>query len=98
MDDVEFVVAVAEGGEDNPVAVGGPGGTEIVAAVGEFDQAGAIYVDDVDIAVALRSAIEGETCAIGRPSVASAHVIEVGHLADIRTVRVHDEELACASP
>lgn len=64
MDDVEFVVAVAEGGEDDPVAVGGPGGTEIVAAVGEFNQAGAIHVDDVDVTVTLRPAIEGEFRAI----------------------------------
>ena len=60
MDDIEFVIAVSEGGEDDPVAVGRPGGTEVVAAVSEFDQAGAIHVDDVDIAVALRSVVEGE--------------------------------------
>lgn len=64
MDDVEFVVAVAEGGEDDPVAVGGPGGTEVVAAVGESHQAGAVHVDDVDVPVALRSAIESQFCAI----------------------------------
>ena len=65
MDDVEFVVAVAEGGEDDPVTVGRPGGTEVVAAVGEFDQAGTVYVDDVDIVVTLGSAIEGELRTIG---------------------------------
>ena len=65
MDDIEFVIAVSEGGEDDPVAVGRPGGTEVVAAVGEFDQARAVHVDDVDIAVALGSAVEGEFCAIG---------------------------------
>ena len=65
MDDVKFVVAVAEGGEDDPVAVGRPGGTEVVAAIGEFDQAGAVYVDDVDVTVTLRSAIKSEFGRVG---------------------------------
>ena len=65
MDDVKFVVAVAEGGEDDPVAIGGPGRTEVVAAVSEFHQASAVHVDDVDVSVTLRSAIEGELRTIG---------------------------------
>jgi len=83
VDDVEFVVAIAEGSEDNPVAVGRPGGTEVVAAVGETYQASAVHVDDVDVAVALWSAVEGKFGSIWRPGVTSTHVIEVGHLLDV---------------
>lgn len=36
MDDVDFVVAVAEGCEGDPIAIGRPRGTEIVAAVCEL--------------------------------------------------------------
>lgn len=36
MDDVDFVVAVAEGCEGYPIAIGRPRGTEIVAAVCEL--------------------------------------------------------------
>ena len=65
MDDVDFVVAVAEGGEGDPVAIGRPRGTEIVAAVCELRQACAINVDDVDVVVACGSAIERESSPIG---------------------------------
>ena len=65
MDDVDFVVSIAEGGEGDPVAIGRPTGTEIVAAVGELHQACAVYVDDVDVVVASGTAIEREPRPIG---------------------------------
>ena len=65
MDDVDFIVAITEGGEGDPVAIGRPAGTEIVSAVREFHQARAVYVDDVDVMVACGTAIEREPRPIG---------------------------------
>lgn len=65
VDDVDFVVPVAEGGEGDPVSIGRPGGTEIVAAVRELEQACAVNVDDVDVVVASGTAIKGEPRPIG---------------------------------
>ena len=96
MDDIEFVIAVTKGSEDDPVAVGRPGGTEVVAAVCQFDQTCAVDVDDVNVTVALWTAVEGEAGSIGGPSVSSAHVVEIRDLTDIRTVSVHDKKLTRA--
>lgn len=65
MDDVDLIVAVAEGGEGDPVSIGRPRGTKIVAAVGELRQACAVHVDDVDVVVACGTAIERELSPIG---------------------------------
>lgn len=65
MDDVDFVVPVAEGGEGDPIPIGRPGGTEVVAAVRELDKPCAVRVDDVDVVVACGTAIEGEASPIG---------------------------------
>ena len=64
MDDVEFVVAIAKGGEDDPVTIRRPGGAEVVAAIGDFDQACAIHVDNIDVPIALFAAIKGKFRAI----------------------------------
>lgn len=65
VDDVNFVITVAEGGEGDPVSIRRPGGTEIVSAVRELDEPCAVHVDDVDVVVACGSAIERELSPIG---------------------------------
>lgn len=65
MDDVDFVVAVAEGGEGDPDAIGRPRGTEVIAAVRESHQPCAVNVDDVDVVVPCGTAIERESSPIG---------------------------------
>src|SRR5215213_11910843 len=51
MHDVNFVVAIPEGGECNPVAIQRPAGTQVIPAVGKLFQTCPIDVDHVNISI-----------------------------------------------
>ncbi len=93
MHDVNFVVAVAEGGEGDPLPVRRPACTQVVPAAGEALYIRAIGVDGENIAVALRPAVEGKLRAVRRPGAAATHIVQVRDLVDIRPVIVHHVQL-----
>src|SRR3972149_359991 len=96
MYDIDLIVAIPKRRESDPVPIGRPTGTEVVAAIGELDQSRSIDMDDIDVVIAGRSAVKRETGSIRRPGTAPTDGIQIRDLPHIRTIRVHNKQLALA--